>query len=164
MIEQLNTMEGAASTNGGPAVQLLAEGEAQDFRSKWQRIQAGFVDEPRKAVHEADALVDSAIKRLADIFADERSKLEKEWERAITSRPKICGSLCSAIDRSSIGCFPCNLYWLAVRATGPPQFRKRRGLGTRRIKKAYDPSYRLPVASIMRGSAFRCPGGRPGYF
>jgi hypothetical protein len=40
MIEQLNPVE--VGTSGGPAVQLLPDGEAQDFRSKWQKIQAGF--------------------------------------------------------------------------------------------------------------------------
>jgi len=60
---------------------LLIGNEAQDFRSKWERIQAGFVDEPRNAVEEADQLVASAIKRLAEVFAEERAKLEREWDR-----------------------------------------------------------------------------------
>jgi hypothetical protein len=42
----------------------------------------GFVDEPRKAVEEADALVSSTIKRLSEIFADERQKLEQQWGRS----------------------------------------------------------------------------------
>jgi inorganic triphosphatase YgiF len=40
-----------------------------------------FVDEPRKAVEEADALVATAVKRIAELFADERAKLEQQWER-----------------------------------------------------------------------------------
>jgi len=60
---------------------LFAGNEAQDFRTKWEHIQTGFVDEPRKAVQDADALVASAIKRLAEVFADERAKLEREWDR-----------------------------------------------------------------------------------
>jgi len=60
---------------------LFAEGETQDFRSKWERIQTGFVDEPRKAVESADALVSSAITRLSQMFTDERAKLEREWDR-----------------------------------------------------------------------------------
>ena len=44
-------------------------------------MQGSFVDEPRKAVQEADALVAAATKRLADMFADERAKLEHEWDR-----------------------------------------------------------------------------------
>ena len=65
--------------NGNAA--LLPENEAQDFRTKWERIQTGFVDEPRNAVEEADHLVASAMKRLADVFAEERARLEREWDR-----------------------------------------------------------------------------------
>jgi hypothetical protein len=43
--------------------------------------QLSFVDEPRKAVEEADALVLSTMKRLAEIFANERQKLEQQWDR-----------------------------------------------------------------------------------
>jgi hypothetical protein len=60
---------------------LFAENEAQDLRSEWERIQAGFVDEPRNSVQEADQLVASAIKRLSDVFSDERARLEREWDR-----------------------------------------------------------------------------------
>jgi hypothetical protein len=35
----------------------------------------------RKAVEQADGLVASAMKRLAEVFADERSNLEKQWDR-----------------------------------------------------------------------------------
>jgi hypothetical protein len=42
----------------------------------------GFVDEPRRAVEEADALVSQTMKRLAEIFADERQKLEQQWDRS----------------------------------------------------------------------------------
>ena len=51
------------------------------FRSLWEKIQIGFVDEPRKAVEQADELVASAIKRLAEVFASEREKLEGEWDK-----------------------------------------------------------------------------------
>jgi hypothetical protein len=44
-------------------------------------IQVGFVDEPRRAVEEADKLVASAIQRLAQVFAAERTKLEGEFKR-----------------------------------------------------------------------------------
>lgn len=39
------------------------------------------MDEPRNAVQEADGLVASAMKRLAEVFAQERSKLEQQWDR-----------------------------------------------------------------------------------
>jgi hypothetical protein len=60
---------------------LLHETEAETFRSRWTEIQAGFVDEPRQAVEKADNLVASAMKRIAEMFAEERSNLEKQWSR-----------------------------------------------------------------------------------
>ena len=60
---------------------LFAQNDAQDFRSHWEKIQMGFVDAPRTAVVQADELVASAIKRLADVFATERHKLEAEWDK-----------------------------------------------------------------------------------
>lgn len=39
------------------------------------------VNEPRTAVEQADALVSEMIKRLSDVFADERAGLEKHWGR-----------------------------------------------------------------------------------
>jgi hypothetical protein len=60
---------------------LFPENETNDFRTRWTDIQTGFVDEPRKAVEQADALVAEVIKRLANSFAEERSKLEGQWGR-----------------------------------------------------------------------------------
>jgi len=63
----------------GKSEPLFSSDEAGDLRRRWDAIQAGFVDQPRKAVEDADGLVAAAIKRLAEIFADERAKLEHEW-------------------------------------------------------------------------------------
>lgn len=60
---------------------LFSSGEANELRSRWDAIQVGFVDEPRRAVELADNLVAGTMKRLAEIFADERSKLEGQWDQ-----------------------------------------------------------------------------------
>jgi len=60
---------------------LFAANEASQLRARWDSIQVGFVDEPRKAVQEADALVSATIKRLSEIFANERQNLEQQWDR-----------------------------------------------------------------------------------
>jgi hypothetical protein len=65
-----------------PNLPLLAQNDLQDLHSRWEKIQIGFVDEPRTAVVQADELVASSIKRLADVFAAERHKLEAEWDKA----------------------------------------------------------------------------------
>ena len=63
------------------SVAMFPGGETSGFRTRWDAIQTGFVDEPRKAVEEADALVAQMIKRLTEVFADERGSLEKQWDR-----------------------------------------------------------------------------------
>lgn len=60
---------------------LLATDVAEDLRAQWNHIQAGFVDEPRTAVQQADDLVSHAIKRLSDSFTEARNNLESQWGR-----------------------------------------------------------------------------------
>jgi len=62
-------------------VQLLVTEELQTLRSRWDSIQTSFVDEPRRAVEQADSLVADMMQRLAQLFADERGKLETQWSR-----------------------------------------------------------------------------------
>ena len=68
----------AKEPESGP---LFSQEEAGTLRARWDAIQVGFVDEPRRAVEEADSLVATAMKRLAEQFAEERSKLEGQWDR-----------------------------------------------------------------------------------
>jgi hypothetical protein len=60
---------------------LFPPRESEEFRNRWGDIQAGFVDEPRHAVEEADHLVAAIVQRVAEVFAEERSKLERQWDR-----------------------------------------------------------------------------------
>jgi hypothetical protein len=61
--------------------QLLPRDENERFQGRWETIQTGFVDEPRQTVEQADELVAEVMKRLAEGFADERSRLEQQWGR-----------------------------------------------------------------------------------
>lgn len=60
-------------------VALFQADEGQGFHTRWDGIQTGFVDEPRAAVEQADALVGEMTTRLTDLFTNERSKLEEQW-------------------------------------------------------------------------------------
>ena len=71
--------ESASERNDGAP--LFPSNELNDLRTRWKDIQTAFVDEPRKAVEQADNLVASAMKRLAEVFAQERSGLEQQWDR-----------------------------------------------------------------------------------
>jgi hypothetical protein len=62
-----------------PRAQLLEAAELQGVVQRWKEIQAQFVDEPRSAVRDADALVADLMQRLARMFATERETLESRW-------------------------------------------------------------------------------------
>jgi hypothetical protein len=67
---------GKAHEPAGPA----SAGDQERFVARWQEIQAGFVDEPRRAVQDADALVVDMMDRLARMLASEREQLESAGE------------------------------------------------------------------------------------
>jgi hypothetical protein len=71
----------AGEAEQGVTTALFPENESRDFHKRWTDIQTAFVDEPRRAVERADELVAEVIKRLADSFAQERSRLEGQWGR-----------------------------------------------------------------------------------
>ena len=70
-----------ATTHADDSTPLFPSGELDGLRTRWKEFQTAFVDEPRKAVEQADGLVAQAMKRLAEVFAQERSKLEGQWDR-----------------------------------------------------------------------------------
>ena len=67
------------SATNGDAAPLLSD--AGGFQTRWEEIQVRFVDEPRGAVEDADALVATVMQRLAEGFAQERERLEAQWGR-----------------------------------------------------------------------------------
>ena len=71
----------SGSRTGDGSTPLFEPAQAEHLRSQWIEIQTKFVDEPRRSVEEADQLVASAIKTLAEVFANEREGLEHNWDR-----------------------------------------------------------------------------------
>ncbi len=74
-----STSPATGSHLSGPAA-LFSQSDIGDLRGRWSNVQAGFVDEPRRAVEEADKLVAAVMQRLAEGFANERANLEKQWD------------------------------------------------------------------------------------
>jgi hypothetical protein len=72
------TAGGMEPAERGP---LLPSEDLGGFRTRWEEIQVRFVDEPRGAVQQADALVEELARRLTDSFARERGELESRWDR-----------------------------------------------------------------------------------
>jgi hypothetical protein len=80
-VEEARRKAGPAGQPAGESHPLFPGDDTKRFRSEWDNIQIGFVDEPRKSVEKADSLVANVMKRLAEVFADERKKLEGQWDR-----------------------------------------------------------------------------------
>ena len=74
----VDTGSGSGEHDGDNA-QLLGDDELTTVVTRWREIQAEFVDEPRRAVQDADALVADLMQRLAAMFAHEREELEARW-------------------------------------------------------------------------------------
>jgi len=66
------------------ATTLFSQFELDELRSRWNNVQAGFVDSPRRAVEQADELVRSVMQKLANSFSQERSSLVGQWDRGGT--------------------------------------------------------------------------------
>lgn len=58
---------------------LFDDDELGTYRSRWDEVQARFVDDPRGTVKDADALVNDVMQQLTQTFTDERSSLESQW-------------------------------------------------------------------------------------
>lgn len=64
-----------------PQDDMLFAGDPSNLRSRWDDIQAAFVDDPSGCVRQADGLVEEVIEQLTSRFADARSQLEAQWAR-----------------------------------------------------------------------------------
>lgn len=60
---------------------LLNPNESEHLRTRWNEIQGKFVDEPRSAVQQADALVSEVVDKITQMFAEEHSALESQWKQ-----------------------------------------------------------------------------------
>ena len=73
--------EAPVATNVVSSVSLLNREESELLRTRWNEIQGKFVDEPRSAVEQADALVSEVIQQITQMFANEHSSLESQWKQ-----------------------------------------------------------------------------------
>jgi hypothetical protein len=80
LVEEADDVD-ARSDDSGEREPLFSGDDGDRLRSRWQEVQAAFVDEPRSAVKEADALVAELMRRLAETFSEERQQLESQWDR-----------------------------------------------------------------------------------
>jgi hypothetical protein len=62
-------------------MELFPNDELVEYRTRWETVQTGFVDQPRAACEQADALVSQVMNRLTEVFTRERSTLEGQWTK-----------------------------------------------------------------------------------
>jgi hypothetical protein len=72
-----------AEPSSGPPTSpsLFADTDLLGLRSRWDNVQAAFVDNPEECVKRADTLVAEVVDQLTTGFADARARLEAQWAR-----------------------------------------------------------------------------------
>jgi hypothetical protein len=77
-VQQQRDSQSPRESSGEQLAALFDADVAQDFRSRWSEVQIGFVDDPKRAVQQADELVAQVMKSLAESFARQRSNIEAD--------------------------------------------------------------------------------------
>ncbi|GAB3213224.1 hypothetical protein ACQEU5_24315 [Marinactinospora thermotolerans] len=67
-----------AAARGGAGSSPAATG-GEDYRTRWRELQGDFVDDPQRAVREADRLVGHAVEELTAALNEHRRALERRW-------------------------------------------------------------------------------------
>ena len=80
IIESITPESPVISSSLG-STSLLSTEVSGSFRSRWLEIQGMFVDDPRAAVQEADALVSEVVEKITQMFSGEHSSLESQWKQ-----------------------------------------------------------------------------------
>jgi len=74
----VGALESAPGAQAEKLEALFTPDAAARYRKRWAEVQAGFVDDPQRAVAEGDELVAEVMQSLAESFAVERHRLEEE--------------------------------------------------------------------------------------
>jgi hypothetical protein len=64
---------------------LVSADRAESYGSRWDKVKGEFVDEPRQAVADADALVGELLDELQSLFTEQRHGIERNLENDETS-------------------------------------------------------------------------------
>ena len=81
--EPLTTGDESSAARTEPSTErsLLGDNDLSGLRSRWDDVQAAFVDNPKECVQKADTLVAEVVEQLTTGFSDARSRLEAQWAR-----------------------------------------------------------------------------------
>jgi hypothetical protein len=80
---------GSGSSSGGDSTgdraPLVSRDRADQYTSRWNEVKGMFVDEPRQAVQQADALVGDLLDDLEQLFRAQRQEIENGLDNDDTS-------------------------------------------------------------------------------
>ncbi len=80
-VQEMPTAAGYLNIKPESTTNLLLREDSEHFRTRWNEIQGKFVDEPRDAVQQADALVSEVVDQITRMFATEHGSLESQWKQ-----------------------------------------------------------------------------------
>ena len=86
------TSAGAQAVADSADARAIDDADVATMTQRWREIQAGFVDEPRRAVQDADALVSEVLDQMTQRLAEQCRRLESSWqngERASTEDLRV---------------------------------------------------------------------------
>ncbi|MCK9519480.1 MAG: hypothetical protein M0R74_10735 [Dehalococcoidia bacterium] len=62
-------------------LELFSRDDTNEMSDRWEEIQRVFIDDPRRAVTQADRLVSDTMQQLSNQFLSARRRLEEQWDR-----------------------------------------------------------------------------------
>lgn len=80
-VQEMTTAASYLNVKPESTTNLLLREDSEHFRTRWNEIQGKFVDEPRDAVQQADALVSEVVDQITRMFAAEHGTLEGQWKQ-----------------------------------------------------------------------------------
>jgi hypothetical protein len=75
----------ADASDDGERAALVTRDRAESYGARWDSVKGEFVDEPRRAVADADALVGELLDELQELFKQQRTQIEQGLDADETS-------------------------------------------------------------------------------
>lgn len=101
--QSLAPAEGEAVPTSEVRTQFLPDDASTNAGERWQRIQAEFVDDPRRSVGEAHELVGELMRASSRPLRANAMRWSASGRRATTCRPKTFASVSSVTAASLLG-------------------------------------------------------------
>jgi hypothetical protein len=79
----------AAPPGEKPAAEVMPASDRPGYRERWDTLQAGFVDDPRAAAQQADALVGEVLRRFTERHESLRGRIGESGEGSDTEAMRL---------------------------------------------------------------------------